>query len=151
MKNRKLFVVVTLIAIFIWAYNFYTVKERLLPSISEPQGSSVSNASNLPLSDRFTYNDKTRDPFRPKDQPIRAPQTDNQNKVREAPKTDAPPPFAIDGMLWDEKNPSVVLKNIQTGESKMVEKGTVWENIKVIDIKQDRVIIRYGKKDITLQ
>ena len=101
----------------------------------------------------YAYDDKLRDPFQPAGKQVKNSQTDVRNKdlVKEAPKTEGPPPYTIDGMLWDDKNPSAVLKNTQTGESKMVEKGGVWENIKIIDIKQDRVIIRYGKKDYTLQ
>lgn len=95
----------------------------------------------------YPYDDGLRDPFKPaSEKAVKAVPAPAPAKTVEA-----PPPYAIDGMLWDEKNPSAVLRNNRTGESRMVEKGTVWDDIKVIDIKQDRVIVRYGKKDFTIQ
>src|SRR3989339_625086 len=102
MKNKKLLMVVTMIAVFVWGYNVYSIKSRLAQ-----QKQAVESAKPVIAGihhEKKEYDDKARDPFvyTHFEKPVLV------KKVIQPVGPETPPPYSIDGMLWDEKNPSVV-------------------------------------------
>lgn len=104
----------------------------------------------------YVFSDSLRDPFdRDRRARIRAAASSDGPKTAARPRLQAvdqgPPPYAIDGLLWDEKKPTVVLRHTVTGDVRMLGKGESWDSLRVKDIRPDRVLLRYGRREFVLQ
>ncbi|MBL8027971.1 MAG: hypothetical protein JNL74_16240 [Fibrobacteres bacterium] len=148
MKNKKLLIFLTITALAIWSLNIFKVRNALA-SVQEPEKTDIklSTASEQ----KYDYDINVRDPF---EEQIKKTIV-HDKKVEEKKDLDrvaftAPPPYVIDGMLWDDKKPMAMVKNIRTGEVKGVENGTTWNDISVIKILPDAVKVRYKGKEFDI-
>ena len=154
MINKKLFPYLLLLALFIWGYNIYQVKNRLSPSYgirpSTPD-TSIHTGQDNSIKQTTVYDVSLRDPFEAPGTISPVIHKDNGPKKNVAPVIVEPPPFAINGIMWDSKSPSVLLADTRTGEVTMASKGTLLNDLKVIDITQNSVKVKYKGKDFELR
>ncbi len=149
MKERKLLIFLIITALAIWAYNAKMVRERLRAGGNDKGEAAEEYAGAGTHLKPFVYDGNIRDPFNPL--PGQSKEHATKLVAAKAPENTGPPPVIIDGMLWDDKKPSVILRNTRTGEVMSVEKGTQWDGLQIIDIKKDQVKIRTAGREFILR
>src|SRR3989339_1075298 len=148
MKNKKLLAVLTVVALFVWAYNFYQVRSRL--AVSHEKANELSHEGFVIQGNVKDYDATVRDPFKPPIVTVVAVKKDVKKEIK-PPAVVEPPPFTINGIMWDPKNPSVMLQDNRNQETQTLEKGVVWGDLTIISITQSSVKVKYKGKEFEIK
>jgi len=150
MKNKKLLAVLTVVALFVWAYNFYQVRSRLTGGASHEKVNELSHEGFTIQGTVKDYDPTVRDPFKPPIVTVVSVKKEVK-KENKPPAVVEPPPFTINGIMWDPKNPSVMLQDNRNQETQTLEKGVVWGDLTIISITQSSVKVKYKGKEFEIK
>lgn len=143
------------LALFIWGYNIYQVRMRMAPKPIVPaqSGDRTAKSGSYNSFIRSTpYNPSLRDPFEAPGPAGSVPSGKSKAIVPALPAAPIePPPYTINGLMWDAKSPSAFLADTRSGEVMMVNNGTLWGELKVITITQSSIKVKYKGKDFELR
>lgn len=130
MKNKKLLLIIlSVMAIFSLLYGIFS-PSRAKRFLNEEGKKIMTEEGAIYLerqARRSSYSSWGRNPFSASKSLIKRPQG-----------------VILNGILWDSKNPMAIVNE------GIVKEGDIISGNKVIEIKQDRVILNDGSKDIEL-
>jgi hypothetical protein len=153
-NSKKVTIPVIIIGIGIWAYNLgllwksgavierEPVAERSVPVMAKAAAA-------------FIYNDKLKDPFRPSF----LPKAGDEKKTGVSAKPIAmpgparrwtPPPYRVDGIMWNPKNPMAILMETNTKETFIVNPGKKVGEMEILRIDQKSVTVKYMDSTLAL-
>ncbi len=141
------------IAVVVWDINLrkilYGFKGDAITSPDESKQDSAQITSvNAPEGPAF--NPEGRDPFGPA--VIKQPANSTPQKVGKPTQSETqPPPWRLDGVLWQEGNPVAILKQTNTDRTEMVKEKGVVEEMVIEKIEKDKVHVLYRKKAFVIQ
>jgi hypothetical protein len=151
MNNKKLLTALIMVALFVWAYNFYQVRSRLAGGAISDKTSEIGR-DKFVIQERVTdYDASIRDPFKPPIITVQAIIKKDPKKETKAPAVAEPPPFSINGIMWDPKSPSAMLQDNRNQETRTVERGAVWDDLIITGITQSGVKVKYKGKDFEIK
>ena len=154
--KKIILLVCVIIAIGIWSYNFTLFFPRSkafkITSISKQATTERTKETEKirlsSVSSPFVYQEKHKDPFQPfflEKKPVKKVVKKSTPKPVEI----VPPTLNLIGILWDSKNPQVVVAD-SSGETHVLKRGDRIGEIKITKIKPKEIWYTFKKKTFKL-
>src|SRR3989339_556761 len=149
-KKKNIILFLTLTALIVWGLSAYRIYSGLKGNSSGKNGhfkdDGKGNASTgiLPAI-KPDFNIQGRDPFFPT--PKAAPVVKDANKNAKTPPAPIqPPPWTLDGVIWNDKIPMAILRYQGSDRTEMVKKDAIIDSIRILQIEKDKVHVRFRDK-----
>jgi hypothetical protein len=154
--KKIILLVCVVIAIGIWSYNLtiFFPKSKAFRITTTPKQVSTQRMKETEkiqlssVSSPFVYKEKHKDPF----QPFfleKKPEKKDAKKIKPKPVEIVPPALNLIGILWDSKNPQVILAD-PSGETHVLKRGDTTSEVKITIIKPKEVWYIYKNKTFKL-
>jgi Tfp pilus assembly protein PilP len=154
--KKIILLVCVIVAVGIWSYNLtiFFPKSKAFRITSTPKQVSTQRMKETEkmqvssVSSPFVYQEKYKDPF----QPFfleKKPEKKDMKKSKPKPVEIVPPTLNLIGILWDSKNPQVILAD-PSGETHVLRQGDVFGEVKITKIKPKEVWYIYKNKTFKL-
>lgn len=154
--KKAILLVCIIIAIGVWSYNltlfFPKSKPFRITSTSKQTGTDRTKETEKvqlsSVSSPFFYQEKHKDPFQPfflEKKPVKK----EAKKSKPKPVEIIPPTLNLIGILWDSKNPQVVVAD-SSGQTHVLKRGDTIGEIKITKIKPKEVWYTFKNKSFKL-
>jgi len=149
MKNKKILLLATLVAIGVWCYNAYLLRSHFNSNSDLKRDISSGKKSIFQLPE--SYNAQVRDPFASTPEKVVVVKKSDK---KEPVKVEVPiekPSLTVNGIMWDEKQPTAILHDNKNGEDYIVTVGKEWGDFKILEINKSSVKLLFKNKEFEIR
>jgi type II secretory pathway component PulC len=149
--KKKLLIILILIAIGVWGYNFYQLRRNVeAEQVVVPGLHQISAADTSLDLQPYIYQPGQKDPFRhwlfvEEKTTVAKPE---KTKLPPIPKQ-LPPAFVLQGIMGDKTSPRAILVD-QAGKSYISKVGDMVQGMKILKIEKNKVTFEFMGSEVSI-